>query len=144
MGDALSEIMRCLADEDEPRRAEIGLLLGLVARPGVDRIDAPNKTRLFAIALFAGAGSRGNQFFTVLTEEHCATHRQVPPGEFRVQVQVKGEPDAALLQDWERSRFSEKPPDKTWWERDVGNVSSQEVDRLMETVSYARDSFLHT
>ena len=84
MGDALSEIMRCLADEDEPRRAEIGLLLGLVARPGVDRIDAPNKTRLFAIAVFAGSGRHGNQFFTVLTAPHCATHRQVPPGEFRV------------------------------------------------------------
>lgn len=136
-GEGYSSVERELKLEPKAVQSEILPFLDeLVKLFGhTDRIDGPNKTRLFCLAVKSGTTNRKNQYVAVTTQRHCAGNHPVKHDSFHVEVQTKeGKPGPG----WIPCVFSGKGGEKEWWECDPPD---QKISRdIMDIVKKARKS----
>jgi hypothetical protein len=137
VGEGYSSIQRELKMESAAVQAEILPFLDELVRlfGASDRIDGPNKTRLFCFAVRNETTRRYNQYMAVTTQTHCSGNNPVQQNRFRVQVQTK---DGKPGPDWIHGIFSVKGGGKEWWEYDP---TDQKISKdIMDIVKEARKS----
>ena len=137
VGEGYGSIERELKLESTAVQAEILPFLDELVRlfGDSDRIDGPNKTRLFCLAVRSETTHRHNQYIAVTTQTHCGGNNPVEQNCFRVQVQTKeGKPGP----DWIHGIFSVKGGGKEWWEYDPPD---QKISKhIMDIIKEARKS----
>jgi hypothetical protein len=136
-GEGIDSISKELLHESQSVRDDVTKFLEMLTTSfgSTDRVDGPNNTRLFALAVLSKTTKRFNQYVAVTTNRHCNMNHPVDPDSFRIQVQTK---DVKPGEGWYPGRFPQRAKGKEWWEY---NPESQQIGQpILRVVEQARGS----